>query len=143
MKVFTKLEEFLAANPKKAPEKPAPTTKPGTPAPTTKPGAPSPIRRDKPAVEPAPKASAEYEAAVATKPAPTTKPAQPTTKPGTSPSTKPGAPSPIRRDKPAVEPAPKAKAEKVVERFMEELKKAKAPINFDISKLKTKYKYDD
>jgi hypothetical protein len=39
---------------------PAPSTKPG-PAPTTKPGAkpgqrPSPIRRDKPGVDPAPKA---------------------------------------------------------------------------------------
>jgi hypothetical protein len=72
---------------------------------------------------------------LATKPA--TKPAEPTTKPGTP--TKPQTPSPIRRDKPSVEPAPKAKAPNVVDRFLKELKKAKAPINFDMSKLKEKY----
>ena len=72
---------------------------------------------------------------------PQTAPSQPTTKPGTAPSTKPtpSRPSPIRRDKPSVEPAPKAKASNVVDRFMRELKKANAPIKFDISKLKTKY----
>ena len=53
------------------------------------------------------------------KPAPTTKPATPTTKPGT----RPGRPSPIRRDKPSVEPDPKAEltkasAEDVVNRFI-------------------------
>lgn len=72
---------------------------------------------------------------------PQTAPAQPTTKPGTAPTTRPtpSRPSPIRRDKPSVEPAPKAKAKDVVERFMQELRKAKAPIKFDISKLKAKY----
>jgi hypothetical protein len=42
------------------------------------------------------------------KTAPTTKPAQPGTKPGQ----RPGRPSPIRRDKPSVSPAPKAEKEK-------------------------------
>jgi len=41
-------------------------------------------------------------------PAPSTNPTTAPTKPATRPSTKPGKPSPIRRDKPAVEPAPKA-----------------------------------
>lgn len=58
-------------------------------------------------------------------PSPATKPS-PSTKPSTSPSTKPGTrPSPIRRDKPAVTPAPKAEkvnlpkasAEDVIEKF--------------------------
>jgi len=72
---------------------------------------------------------------------PQTAPSQPTTKPGTAPSTKPtpSRPSPIRRDKPSVDPSPKAKASSVVDRFMRELKKANAPIKFDISKLKQKY----
>ena len=72
---------------------------------------------------------------------PQTAPSQPTTKPGTAPSTKPtpSRPSPIRRDKPSVEPPPKAKASNVVDRFMAELKKANAPIKFDISKLKYRY----
>ena len=72
---------------------------------------------------------------------PQTAPGQPTTRPGTTPGTRPtpSRPSPIRRDKPAVDPAPKAKASDVVNRFMMELKKAKAPIKFNISKLKAKY----
>jgi hypothetical protein len=72
---------------------------------------------------------------------PQTAPSQPTTKPGVDPGTRPtpSRPSPIRRDKPAVEPAPKAKAANVVDRFMRELKKSKAPIKFDISKLKDRY----
>lgn len=54
-----------------------------------------------------------------TKPAPTTKPATPTTKPGT----RPGRPSPIRRDKPSVDPRPKAEIptatpEDVVNKFI-------------------------
>lgn len=90
MKVFTKIEEFLATKPQPAPSQP--NTKPGI-APGTRP---------------------------------------------TTPST-PSRPSPIRRDKPSVDPAPKAKAADVFKRFMMELKKAKAPINFNISKLKAKY----
>ena len=72
---------------------------------------------------------------------PQTAPGQPTTRPGTTPGTRPtpSRPSPIRRDKPAVDPAPKAKASAVVDRFMVELKKAKAPIKFNISKLKERY----
>lgn len=42
-------------------------------------------------------------------PAPTTKPAEPITKPGT----RPNRPSPIRRDRPSVDPAPKAKNKKL------------------------------
>ena len=47
----------------------------------------------------------------AAQPAPATKPTTTPTRPG-KPAEKPGRPSPIRRDKPAVEPAPKAEAEK-------------------------------
>ena len=43
--------------------------------------------------------------------APGKAPSEPTTKPGTKPNTKPSKPSPIRRDKPAVEPAPMAKTD--------------------------------
>jgi len=74
---------------------------------------------------------------------PQTAPSQPTTKPSTAPSTKPtpSRPSPIRRDKPSVKPGTKAKAADVVDRFMRELKKANAPIKFNISKLKQKYEF--
>jgi hypothetical protein len=47
-----------------------------------------------------------------TETAPTTRPAQPETKPVTKPGQRPNRPSPIRRDKPAVSPDPKAKKEK-------------------------------
>lgn len=54
---------------------------------------------------------------------PTTKPAEPKT----IPTTKPNRPSPIRRDRPSVEPAPKAKkklatAEDVIQRYVDETK---------------------
>jgi hypothetical protein len=45
---------------------------------------------------------------------PIVKPARPTTKP----TTRPNRPSPIRRDKPSVDPAPKASAEDVANRFI-------------------------
>ena len=51
---------------------------------------------------------------------PSTNPTIAPTKPATRPSTKPGKPSPIRRDKPAVEPAPKAE-KKLKEATMEEV----------------------
>lgn len=61
--------------------------------------------------------------------APSTKPGAPDVKPGTRPTTRPGRPSPIRRDKPGVEPAPKAEKSKkelptatiedVIEKFAE------------------------
>lgn len=74
---------------------------------------------------------------------PATKPGQPatapTTKPGTAPSTTPSRPSPIRRDKPSVEPAPKAKVNDVMKRFMEELRKNKTPMEFNLGKLKERY----
>ena len=58
---------------------------------------------------------------------PQVKPSNPDVKPGVSPGKplqKPQRPSPIRRDKPSVEPAPKAKAKKasaeeVAERFID------------------------
>ena len=58
MKVFTKIEEFLATKPQTAPSQP--TTKPG-PAPATRPNPsrPSPIRRDQPSVKPEPKAKVD------------------------------------------------------------------------------------
>ena len=70
------------------------------------------------------KFDAFLEAAPATKPAPSTKPATPTTEPGTKPERR-DRPTPIRRDRPAVEPDPqakkkdlkKAKVEDVVENF--------------------------
>ena len=43
---------------------------------------------------------------------------KPTTKPKTKPVTTPSRPSPIRRDKPSVEPAPKASAEEVADKFI-------------------------
>ena len=51
---------------------------------------------------------------------PSVKPKSPTTKPGTKPGTRPNRPSPIRRDSPApgTEPAPKATAKDVVDRFI-------------------------
>lgn len=54
---------------------------------------------------------------------PTTKPAEPKV----VPTTKPNRPSPIRRDRPSVEPAPKGKkklatAEDVVQRYVDETK---------------------
>lgn len=56
-----------------------------------------------------------------TAPAPVKPTTIPDTKPG-RPGTAPSRPSPVRRDKPAVEPAPKAKkeatAEEVAERFI-------------------------
>lgn len=42
----------------------------------------------------------------------------PVVKPTTTPSIKPGKPSPFRRIKPSVEPAPKASAEDVAKRFV-------------------------
>ncbi len=55
---------------------------------------------------------------------PVTKPAEPITKPGT----KPNRPSPIRRDRPSVDPAPKAKKklykaypEDVIDRYNNEM----------------------
>ncbi len=60
MRVLTKLDEFIASQPKTSPNQP--TTKPApstTPAPTTTPNRPSPIRRDKPSKEGQPKAKAE------------------------------------------------------------------------------------
>ena len=72
---------------------------------------------------------------------PQTAPSQPTTKPGVAPGTRPtpSRPSPIRRDKPSVDPAPKAKLEDVMKRFMTELRKNKTPMKFDLGKLKVKY----
>ncbi len=60
-----------------------------------------------------------------TAPAPATKP-RPTTAPGTKPGTnpKPAPPSPIRRDKPAVDPAPMATAEEIANLFIKQVNKS-------------------
>ncbi len=65
MKLIKKFEEFVYGGggasqpaPDKSPVTAPPKTKPGT-----KPGKPSPIRRDRPAVDPAPKAEKELKSA--------------------------------------------------------------------------------
>jgi hypothetical protein len=75
-------------------------------------------------------------------PAPAKPKTNPGTKPGTSPGKTPSRPSPIRRDKPSVNPKPLAKAGDVVKRFMEELRNSKDPIKFDLGKLKERYEND-
>lgn len=62
-------------------------------------------------------------------------PARPTTQPGTTPR----RPSPIRRTRPSVDPKPKATAEEVYDRFINELRAANGKIEFDIEMLKSKY----
>lgn len=55
-------------------------------------------------------------------------PAAPTTKPTTKPAEPgkaPARPSPIRRDKPSVDPAPKASEEQVINRLFKEIKNTK------------------
>lgn len=78
----------------------------------------SPIRRDKPSVNPPAKALKTLKEGGMT--APAVKPAEPKTKPGVLPERRPtpGRPSPIRRDKPAVTPRPKASAEEVAKKFV-------------------------
>jgi hypothetical protein len=62
------------------------------------------------------------------------------TRPGIRPGTKPRRPpSPIRRNKPSVKPKPKATAEGVYNRFIDELRNSDGNIQFDIQKLKSKY----
>ena len=70
---------------------------------------------------------------------PGTAPTKPGIKPGISPGTTPSRPGPIRRDKPSVDPRPKAKIDDVMKRFMAELRKNKTPMEFDLGKLKAKY----
>ena len=67
------------------------------------------------------------------KTSPGTKPA-PTTTPGTRPA--PGRPSPIRRDRPSVEPRPKASAEELAQKVIALSKKDKGLRDL----LKKKYK---
>lgn len=70
---------------------------------------------------------------------PGTSPTKPGIKPGISPGTTPSRPGPIPRDKPSVDPRPKAKIDDVMKRFMTELRKSKMAIKFDIKKLKSRY----
>lgn len=66
MKLIKKFEEFVhgAGSPAPSPStSPSPVTAPPITKPSTKPGKPSPIRRDKPAVEPAPKAEKKLKTA--------------------------------------------------------------------------------
>jgi hypothetical protein len=60
IKKFELFKEELLASPKESPSRPS--VRPGT-SPAKRPGKPSPIRRDKPAVEPAPKANKELKTA--------------------------------------------------------------------------------
>lgn len=60
--------------------------------------------------------------------------------PETAPKIVPSRPSPIRRGKPAVETAPKAEAEDVLQRFLYELKKRKGEkVEVNIEKIRSKY----
>lgn len=61
---------------------------------------------------------------------------KPTTKPTTKPMTRPGKPSPYRKDKPSVIPAPKASAEDIAEKFLDLTKDNKEVKSI----LKEKYK---
>lgn len=67
--------------------------------------------------------------------------AEPAVKPRTKPTTtptptkQPGRPSPYRKDKPSVTPAPKASAERVAEKFLELTKNNKEVLSL----LKNKY----
>ena len=70
---------------------------------------------------------------------PGTAPTKPGIKPGINPGTIPSRPVPIPRDKPSVDPRPKAKIDDVMKRFMTELRKSKMAIKFDIKKLKSRY----
>jgi hypothetical protein len=68
MKLIKKFEEFVYGGPATQPSpskspSTTPTIAPTKPSPSTRPGKPSPIRRDKPAVEPAPKAKKEMKTA--------------------------------------------------------------------------------
>jgi len=60
---------------------------------------------------------------------------KPITKPGVKPNTVPGRPSPIRRDKPSINPRPKATVKEVANKFLELSKGDKEIENF----LKNKY----
>ena len=69
-----------------------------------------------------------------------TKPAPSPVKPTTKPEPKPSRPSPIRRDKPSVDPKPKAATEQdVVDRFFEELRKENKDVKIDLKKIKKRY----
>jgi hypothetical protein len=70
------------------------------------------------------------------KPSPGVAPTKP--KPQT-PSPAPSKPSPIPTKKPSIEPVPKMKAEDVVDVFMTTLRKVKAKMPINFSKLKQKY----
>jgi hypothetical protein len=76
-------------------------------------------------------------------PAPAEPKVKPTVKPG-KPVEKPRPNDPIRRDKPSVDPRPKAKAtaEAVADRFMKELKNlGNTPVDgLDVETLKKRYK---
>jgi hypothetical protein len=66
------------------------------------------------------KYDAFLETAPATKPAPSTKPATPATEPGTKPERR-ERPTPIRRDRPAVEPDPQAKKKELKKANVEDV----------------------
>lgn len=64
MRSIKKFEEFVYGGASPSPDKsPSPTIAPPKTNPSTRPNKPSPIRRDKPAVTPAPKAKKELKTA--------------------------------------------------------------------------------
>jgi hypothetical protein len=69
-----------------------------------------------------------YSASPEVKPAPV--------KPGTKPNTKPNRPSPIRRDKPSVEPAPKANLDN---KEKKRLRKKYRPLNASAEDVVNRY----
>lgn len=63
-----------------------------------------------------------------TKAAPSKEPSQPTVLPTTKPTTRPSRPTPIRRDKPAIEPAPKAEKKEPKKASMDDVIKKYAKL---------------
>jgi len=116
-KVVTKIDEFVAAEPK-------PTTAPpvAPPKPGTRPSPPSVVPGTRPSVEPNPLAKGGETQAPVAPPKPGTRPSPPSVVPGTRPS---------------VEPNPLAKD--VIKRFMSELQKQDGTIELDLKKLKKIY----
>jgi hypothetical protein len=64
---------------------------------------------------------------------------KPVVEPGIAPGTAPSRPSPIRREKPAVAPQPKAQAEDIVQRYLNALKGKKEKIGFSTKPIMQRY----
>lgn len=75
----------------------------------------------------------------ASQPAPSQPGTKPVVEPGIKPGTAPSRPSPIRREKPAVAPQPKAQAEDIVQRYLNALKGRKEKIAFNTKPIMNRY----